>query len=325
MGATARDTHIDALRSEMAMGYRPDGFIADMLFPVVNVDKQTDLFAKFSRATRLRVQRTARSPGMQANLIDEPVGSDSFHCKNYALKAAVTIEDKSNADPIFVSEIIDGRTRFVLDHLMLDWEVRVANQVTSTSNVGSSSAVASSWAISGGAGSPVSDINTAIDNIHDVTGKRPNNMVLGLSAWRSLRRHSEVRNLIFGTNNGGGFPSRAAVADLFEIENLMIGDAFQNTGTEQAVEAGFDAGESLSQIWLSDVLIYHAPSSPSRETPSFAYSFRWNQPGLPNMQVERHPYDSRTKSEEIEVGYYQDEKITGAEYAFLITDVNSNA
>jgi hypothetical protein len=43
------------------------------------------------------------------------------------------------------------------------------------------------------------------------------------------------------------------------------------------------------------------------------------------MQVERHPYNTKTKSEEVEVGYYQDEKITGADYSFLITNVNSNA
>ena len=42
------------------------------------------------------------------------------------------------------------------------------------------------------------------------------------------------------------------------------------------------------------------------------------------MQVERHPYDSRTKTEDVEVGYYQDEKITGASYAFLLTAVNSS-
>ena len=42
------------------------------------------------------------------------------------------------------------------------------------------------------------------------------------------------------------------------------------------------------------------------------------------MMVERHPYDSRTKSEEVEVGYYQDEKITGDEYGFLIINVTSS-
>jgi hypothetical protein len=42
------------------------------------------------------------------------------------------------------------------------------------------------------------------------------------------------------------------------------------------------------------------------------------------MQAERHPFDPKTKSEEVEVGYYQDEKITGSDYSFLLTAVNSS-
>jgi hypothetical protein len=54
------------------------------------------------------------------------------------------------------------------------------------------------------------------------------------------------------------------------------------------------------------------------------YSYRWAAGGLPNMQAERHPFDPKTKSEEVEVGYYQDEKITGSDYSFLLTAVNSS-
>ena len=42
------------------------------------------------------------------------------------------------------------------------------------------------------------------------------------------------------------------------------------------------------------------------------------------MTVERHPYDSVIKAELIEAGYYQDEKITGSTYGFLLTAVNSS-
>jgi hypothetical protein len=42
------------------------------------------------------------------------------------------------------------------------------------------------------------------------------------------------------------------------------------------------------------------------------------------MQVERHPFDTKTKSADIEVGYYQVEKVTGPEYAYVIRAVNSS-
>jgi hypothetical protein len=42
------------------------------------------------------------------------------------------------------------------------------------------------------------------------------------------------------------------------------------------------------------------------------------------MTAERHPYDTKIKSEEVEIGYYQDEKITASEYGFLLVAVNSS-
>jgi len=42
------------------------------------------------------------------------------------------------------------------------------------------------------------------------------------------------------------------------------------------------------------------------------------------MTVERHPFDSRKKTEEVEVGYYQDEVITSSALSYLITNVTSS-
>ena len=203
----------------------------------------------------------------------------------------------------------------MLDKLSLDWENRIAALCTNTSNVGSSAAVASGWTTDNA--DVLGDINTAIDNVKDSTGMSPNSIVFGEAAWRNFRRHTDVRNIINGNNNGGGYANIQQVQDLLEIPNIHVGGAYQNTANEAQ-------SESLSQIWNDNVLIYYSAERPSMDRPSFGYSFRWSAPGLPNMQVERHPFDTRRKSEEVEVGYYQDEAITGAEYGFLMTSVNSS-
>lgn len=317
MGATSHDLHIDKLLTEVAINYRPEGFIADMIAPVVRVGKQSDLYSVFDRGDRLRQQDTKRAPGTRAKRIVENVGSDTYFCNNYALSSPVTIEDKSNADPLLVDELLNGRTRYIMDHLMLDWEIRVANQVNSTSNVGSSSAVASAWNVPEGDGNPLSDLNTALDNVQYANGIRPNQVQFSVQAWQSFRRHKNVRNLVFGVNNGGGYPSTEQVATLLDVDKVLIGGAFKNTADE-------GQSETIETIWDDNVLVSYTAPAPSRETPSFMYTLRWSAPGLPEMTVERHPFDSRTKSEEVEAGYYQDEKITGASYSFLITAVNSS-
>ena len=315
-GATAENLHIDALLSNVVMNYRPSGMIADMVFPNVPVQKQSDYYAIFTRADALRIEDTARAPGTEANAITRSISSDTYYCDNYALKYPVTIEDKANADPVYVQNLINGRVEFIMDKLMLDWENRIATLCTTTANVGSSAAVASGWTDIVNA-DPLGDINTAIDNVKDTTGLSPNSIVFGEAAWRNFRRHADIRNIINGTNNGGGYANVQQVKDLLEIPNIFIGGAYSNSANEAQAE-------SLGQIWDDNVLIYYSAERPSLDKPSFGYSFRWNAPGLPNMQVERHPFDTRKKTEEVEVGYYQDEVITGAEYGFLMTSVNSS-
>jgi hypothetical protein len=316
MPANGRDLYIDKMLSNMALGYRPEGMIADMIAPIAQVPQQSGYFPIFSRADRLRVEDTRRAPGTRANQIQESVGSGTFFCTNYALGSPVTLEDRANADPIMLQGIINGKTQLVLDKLFLDWEVRVASQVTSGSNVGSYSATGSGWNDYTNA-DPLGDVQTAIKNIQDTTGKHPNRVTFGRNAWDSFRRNTSIRDIVHGTNNGGGYVNRAQAAALLEVDEVLVGDAYQNTGAE-------GLAESLDQIWDDNVLVSYSPMTAQREVPAFMYTFRWAAAGLPQLQVERHPYDSRTKSEDIEAGYYQDEKIVGDEYGFLLVGVNSS-
>ena len=316
-GATAKDLHVDKVLTEMAMGYRPEGMIADMIMPLVTVDKQSDIYLEADRGRRLRRQETKRTPGGQARRVEEGFGSNTFYCRNYALKAAVTIEDKANTDPGMIFAKAESKAQLVLDDLFLDWEIRVLDQITNTANVGSSAAVSSAW---DGAGDPLGDLNTAIDNVKYSNGVQPSGMrvIFGPEAWDSFRRDSTVRNLINGVNNGGGYVNEDQVKNLLNVSKVMIAGAFENSGDD-------GQSESLNSIMGDNVLVYYTPDAPTTERPAFAYSFRWKQSNLPApLVIERHPYDSRTKSEEVEAGYYQDEKITGPSYAFLMTAVNSS-
>lgn len=310
--ASGRDLYIDDYLSNVALDYRQQAeYIADMIFPTVDVPKQSGYYPDFSRPDAYRVPAdTRRAPGEEAKIITRSVGSGQFYCDNYALKVAVTVEDKANMNPIMLQKLYNGRSIFVTDKLMLDREVRVANMVTSGTNVGSYAAVNSVWSDLTNA-NPLLNIWTAMDNVADSTGHRVNRLTFGEQAWREFRRNANVRNLILG-RDGSGLVTRQQVANLFEVEEVLVGGAYKNTGNEAQAE-------TLSQIWSENVLISYSPRAPSMDEPAFGYTFNWQVPEVPAMQVERHPYDSRRKSEELEVGYYSDERIVGASYGFLLT------
>ena len=314
--ARGRDVHIDVPLSNVALDYKPQGRIADMIYPIVTVPNQSDLLPVFSRGEILRIEEDRRAPGTEANKVSRSVSSLSFFCDNYALKKAVNAETRANADPIYRQKLYNDAGEYVTSKLCLGWERRVSLQVGSTSNVGSSAAVASGWTDFTNS-DPLGDMYTALDNVHDATGTRPNNVTFGQAAWRNFRRNTNVLNKIFGVNNGGANASTEQVAQLLEVDKVHIGASYVNTANE-------GQAESLTAMWIDNVLCYYVPPAPSIDLPSFAYTFRWAPEGIPSMQAERHPYNTLTKCEEVEVGMYQVERITDSSLGFLLTAVNSS-
>ncbi|MEE8394800.1 MAG: major capsid protein [bacterium] len=312
-----RSAHIDRHLSNVAINYRPMGFIADRVFPVVRVPKQSDLYVIFEQADLFRREDTRRARGGEANKIHSRVSSASFYCENFALKADVTLEDHANADPLFINGFEEGRVMRVQDALFLDWELRVATQLTTDANVGTVAAVGSAWTDYANA-DPLNDIWTMVDNVEGATGYRPNKILFSGDAWRNFRRNSSVIDKATNPNvsGGGNYPSVQAAEDLLEME-VLVGGAYYNSA-EEAV------AQSLSRIWGDHVLVYFAPTQPTIDAPSAGYNFRWAAPGLPNWQVERHPYDSRRHCSEVEVGYYQDEVVTAKPLIAKISNVTSS-
>lgn len=319
MGATGRDIHIDKNLSNIAMQYRPMGMIADLIAPVVSVPNQSNMFPVWSQADALRVETDVRAPGTEAKKITRGVSSDNYFAQNYALKTALTLEDRENMDAEYIGELRGGRAKFLKSKITLNWEYRLMMQVTSGSNVGSYSTVASDWMDHANGNSvPLDNMWTAIQNVQDATGYKPNRCIMGELAWRHFRQHADVISILYGDSGSGRprYASREHVKQIFEFDEFLVGEAYYNSAAEgQPV--------SVSPLWLDNVLVYFAPSAPSIEEPSFMYSMRWRKPGLPDMTVEMHPFDAKTKSEEVEIGYYQDEKITGSTLGFLLTHVTS--
>ena len=312
-----RAVHIDHHLSNVAINYRPAGFIADRILPIVQVPKQSDTYVIFEQSDLFRRENTRRSRGGEANKIHSRVSSSGYYCNNFALKADVTLEDRSNADPIFVQQFEEGRVNRVQDALFLDWEIRVASRVTNPANVGSSTAIGSAWSDTVNS-DPLGDIWTAIDNVELATGYRPNRVLFSGTAWRHFRRNQAVIDKATNPHvpGGGLYPSARQVEDVLEAQ-VLVGNAWYNAA-EEALPL------NLTQIWRDHVVVYFAPDRPSIETPSFGYYFRWAAPGLPNMQVERHPYDSRRHCYEVEIGYFQDEVMTAKPLGFLLSNVTSS-
>jgi hypothetical protein len=82
--STGRDLHVDVPLSNVVVGRRPAGFIADQLLPITPVSKQSDMYYTFNHGEgrRYEADLTARAPGTEAKKVHMTVSSDTFFCKN---------------------------------------------------------------------------------------------------------------------------------------------------------------------------------------------------------------------------------------------------
>ncbi len=310
--------HIDKLLTNFALNYQPSGFIAQDVFTMVSVPNETDMYDTWEQADTFRSQYSRREKGGLASSVRVRVSSDNFRVENYELRANVFWEDMANADPSRRAMYEQGKVSLVLNKLLMDWEDRLAQLVFTAGNVGSDAAVASVWTDSTNS-DPVGDINTAIDNVFYATGYRPNTILLGPKVWDALRRHNNVLDKAANPNitGGGLFPTRQMVANIFEVDEILVGMAIQNTAVE-------DLAQTLFPVWSNHCLVYHKTPIASTISPTFGATFDWANAPVPRLSAVRHAPDTLRKSQDMTVGYYQDEKITAAPLGFILTGATTN-
>lgn len=313
---TGKGVYYDRPLSNMSVDYRPENFIADKLFPTVNVPKQSGTYYVYSQADNLRIEDAYRAPGVPPLRVTYGVGSANFFCPNYMLKDTVPWEDIKNADPGFKLTERSSRAFSIKDTLMLGMEYRVA--ALAVAGVGSSSAVASAWTDKTNS-DPLSNMFTAFDVVEDLTGKRVNRVAMSGYAWKHFRRNSKVKNELFGESGAGESSGRIVTIDrakaLLEVDEILIGGTYYNASEEEQ-------SMSLNQIWDENVICYVAPSAPRKDVPSFGYSFNWTAMGTAMQAKIRQDEDA--EAEEVRLGYYQTEKIVDANLGFLISNVGSS-
>lgn len=309
-GATGRDLHIDAVLSNITVGFRAKDFIADQIFPVVPVQKESDFYYVWPREEWFRLKNAERSRGTAPKKISTTVSTDTYAVKNYALGMDVPFEDIANADMALDFQV--NNANLIKDSLMLNWEDRLAVILGTTSNHGSGTILAANYENQGST-DPVKDIDTGLEQIRSQTGVDGNTMIISMPSWRRMRRHPNLIEFIRGKgdNVGGGGVTLSQVADAFELSKVLIGKGLKNTSAE-------GAALSMSDIWSQNIILLHVAASPGRMTPTYGYTFQWTPAGFPAPFTVRRFEDEKVMIETQEVYHFQDEKVVSTALGYII-------
>lgn len=305
-------THIDAPLSNLALRAFADSqnFIAQQLFPVFPVQKERDLYYVIDPNSWLVVPDTLRTRKTAPRRGEWRVDSAGYVAQNYAWGTDHAKEDIANADQAL--QVRENSTMYVTETLLRGLERRVAQKVTSVSNVGSGVILSGSAKWGDYVNSdPISDVTTAHAFIRQRTGLRANTAVIDADTLEVLRFHPLVRDHAKYTQSGP-VPDDL-IRTILRVDRMLVGDGVYNQGNES--QAG-----SMANIWGNNVLLAHVRQAQGLRTTTFGLSFRWTPDGFPGpLVVERYDDpDPGKKAEVINAGFYQDEKIIAPQLAYLI-------
>lgn len=311
--ATGRDLHIDVPLTNLSVGYRTQGNIADMVLPPVTVNKQHNGYYIWPRESWFQVYNADRAPGTRANIIDFEVSSDNYFCKNYALAKEIPLEDLANADTSL--RFLQSNANHIMDALNQAWEDRLATLILNTSNVGSNNSLSSDYSDVVNT-NPVNDIDDGMQSIRSVTGYEPNVAVFGPLSWVRFRKHPVVINYIRGTGDtvGGGGVTEQQVANAFGLQRVLVGRGIKNTAAEGVTG-------TYTDIWSNHIALLHVANNPGLMVPTWGYTYQWRPEGFPAPFVvirDRRDQAGTEHVDALEIMHFQDEKVVGTELGFLI-------
>lgn len=313
--ATGRNLHIDVPLTNLTIQAFNTGlgqFIGSQVMPPVNVPNESNVYYKIPASAFFRVPDTSRARKTLANRVEFEVTSETYYCREYALAGDISLQDIANADnPLKLRENTVG---VVQTGLLRDQEVRIANRVTSATNLGSGTLLtgANKWSDYVNS-DPLTAVTTAQAFIRQKTGMEPNTAIIDKDTLTILRRHPALLDMYKYTT--GGLVTETQIAEALGVGRLLVGRGIK----ENALEGGTS---SVTNIWGNNcILAYIDPNPTGLQVVTFGLSMTWTPEGFPApFAVSRQAFSGPgTKNVEvIEAGYFRDEKIVANNLAYGI-------
>lgn len=265
---TSSDVHVDAILTNISVAYIQEqgNFIANRVFPVVPVEKQSDKYFKYNKGDWFRDEAQVRAPATESAGSGYGLTTDNYSTQVYAFHKDVDDQVRANADTPLNPD--RDATTFVTQRMLLRQEIDWSSTYFTTGVWATDKTGAvdfTQWS-NYTSSDPIEDIEAGKSTILSSTGFMPNVMVLGYDVFRQLRHHPDVVDRIKYTSSE--VPAEGILARLFGVDRVLVTRAIKNSGAEGATD-------SFAQVHGKNAALYYVAPSPGLLTPSAGYQFVW--------------------------------------------------
>jgi hypothetical protein len=277
---TRSDVHVNRPLTNISIAYiqRAQDFIADKVFPIVPVMKQSDRYFVYDQGYWFQTAAQKRAPSTESagsgfDLDNTP----TYFCDVWAVHKDVDDQTRANADQPL--DLDRDATLYVTQQMLLRREIQFAASYMTTG-------IWSGFQVSGsptdfqpntnGKGywdsstsNPMADIDFLKQAIKSQTGFLPNTLIVSNDVFFALRNNASVLDRIKYTQRG--VVSEELLANLFGVEKFLVSSVVQNTAQETAPP---NTG-TYSYLSSNNFLLVYANPAPSILQPSGGYVFSW--------------------------------------------------
>jgi len=306
------DLHVNQPLTNVSVAYVPKktDYIADKIFPIVPVEKQSDLYHKYTKSDWRRTDAQKRAPGTEVARTGYKTTTDTYYASVTAVAKAIDDQTRANADSNFKLE--SEATQFVTNQLLLAREIEFVSTFLSSSSgwlttyTGVAAAPTTNQFLqwNDAASDPLSDIADWKLAFRQLNGFDANTLVLGPVVRKVLKNHPDIIDRIKFTQKG--ILTDDLLAALLDVDRVFTMYATQASGPQindpedqdAAATYAFVADGAGKTCWFG-----YVNPTPSLMQPTAGYTFTWkgyagNDQGL---RIKRWR-DERVESEIIEGG-----------------------
>jgi len=313
------DMHVNALLTQMSIGYVNEIYIAEQIFPQVLVVKRSDIIPKYDKSYWFRDEVQELAPMQPAPVSGYEVDtSETYFCKEYGLAHPLADQMLSNTDDPFDPNR-DGM-EWLMDKMSMAKERYFVSNFWKTSVWGADKAGGSDFTKwdTYGTSTPVVNLRDWKRSIRHLIARNPTTLVLGDHTFDVLSDHPVILDRVkYGASQQNpAVVTTNLIAQLLGLSKVLVGTSIYTASVEGTAEASV----TYTANWGDHGLLLYQPNAPSLFRPAAGYNFLWKTAfgGPQYFRKRREPLSD--KGWLLEIYSFWNMKVTASDAGLFISD-----
>jgi hypothetical protein len=277
--------HADQALTAISQAYQQEDLVGDQVFPVVPVDKRSDLWFVYGREM-FTLRGLKVRPGAVAPEMTYTLSKSSYNAERHAERHLVTDAERRVSDiplqpEIDATEILTGNlmTNAENDQLSVANNTAVVTQNTTLSGTSQWSDYTNS--------TPLTNIRSGKVAVRLGVGREANTFLASFETAMTLADHPSIKDLIKYTHPEA--LTESGLPDTIRGMKVLVAKAISNTG-DDAIPGSFQG------VMGKNAVIAYVNPSPGLKTISFGWTFEApdDTTGARGYSVRKYRDDAKT-------------------------------